>query len=58
MSYNYLGSPPNLTNSSLLAFQVVHCVICHAVAVIEKGNPLQDLIKLELENTVNINHPD
>ena len=50
ISHNYLGSPPNLTNSSLLAVQVVHGVICHVVAIIEKGNPFQDLIKLGTES--------
>ena len=45
------GSPPDLTNSSLLAVQVVQGVICHVVAVIEKGNPFQDLMKFVQKNT-------
>ena len=45
------GSPPDLTNSSLLAVQGVQGVICHVVAVIEKGNPFQDLMKFVQKNT-------
>ena len=45
------GSPPDLTNSSLLAVQVLQGVICHVVAVIEKGNPFQDLMKFVQKNT-------
>merc|ERR1719225_2056798 len=40
--------PPNLTNSSLLAVQVVDGVICHGEPVIQEGYPFQDLHEVKV----------